>query len=93
MLVLNKFFKRIKDKPDVVHERKKYQRMWHLWSGDGDIGHWIILCGGVQREALGRMKVQLVKKKKLLLSNEFLSVLFTPIVESLRELYVEIGKF
>ncbi|MDD5396576.1 MAG: hypothetical protein PHW24_00780 [Candidatus Moranbacteria bacterium] len=85
VLVLNKLFKNSVFK-SVEYEGREYQRMWRLWSGEK------FPCY-VGRDTIGEMKVRLVEKHKLLLSNDLLSVLFNPVLDALREAHVELGKF
>lgn len=92
VLVLNKLFKGGLIKPGVIYEGKNYQRVWHLWSGE-QVAHWLILGGREEKDAVGEMKVRLIEMRKLLFTNEFLSVLFGPVLDALREAHAELGKF
>lgn len=93
-LVLDKIFSRVKGRPDIEHEGKKYQLAWRSWSGRGDYStHWIILNGHVFSEAVGKMKVRLAEDREILVANHFLSLLFNPVINSLLEAHTTMGRF
>jgi hypothetical protein len=93
MLVMDKFFKKEKDKPDIVHEGREYRSVWRIWSDTGTIGHWIILNGDTYGGAIGKMKVRLIERKKLLLSNDFLNALYSPVLNALLDVHTTLGRF
>ncbi|HBP01559.1 MAG: hypothetical protein UX75_C0009G0009 [Candidatus Moranbacteria bacterium GW2011_GWE2_47_10] len=92
VLILNKLFRRGVIEPSMVYEGKNYQLAWRLWSGER-CAHWLILGRDAGKDAIGEMKVRLVEKQKLLFSNDFLSVLFNPVLDALREVHLELGRF
>lgn len=86
VLVLNKLFKKCAIKSVVTYEGKEYQRVWKIYSSEQ------FPCY-VGKDTIGEMKVRLVEERKLLLSNDLLSVLFNPVLDALREAHTELGKF
>lgn len=93
MLILDKFFKKALGKPDIVHDEKEYRQVWHLRSSTSSCEHWIIINGHAYEEAVGKIKVQLIEERNMLFSNAFLDMLFSPVLNSLLDVHIALGRF
>lgn len=77
---------------NIFYEDRKYIREWTSLTKD-DYRKWVILGNKIHEKAIGSIKISIVNKQRILLSNELLEDLFRPIMNSLLSLYSSLGEF
>lgn len=94
LMTIKKFFPGRGIKPDIIHEGKNYAYEWGEDNSEiSGWNNWIIAHGKADTECLGLMKAELIKDKQVLVSNDFLSALFGPVIDSLLVIYRQMAQF
>ncbi len=78
---------------DLTHEGKNYRMAWRVQSRRHGWGSWITLNGSPNGEAIGYIKTEAIAKQQLLVANEFILDLFTPILNALLNFHAEMARF
>ncbi len=81
----------------VERTRKNYAKQWGVRTGSAYWPERLLMVDHqgnvVPTEFLAELKTNLIKQQNILLSNEFLGTLFTPIFSPLIQIYEEIARF
>lgn len=78
---------------DLTYEGKNYRMAWRIQNKKSGWGSWITLNGSPNGEAIGHIKTEAIAKQQLLIANDFILELFTPILNALLNFHAEMAHF